>query len=209
MKFNLENLTPDIRHAKDMGAVIYDQEWLKNNGNDELYFMYRGLEEKNNLRYDITVVPAKMMGKEPVKTKGHYHAEGRGEVYMVLEGTAIYLMQKRNPENDSEIKDTFYIKAEKGDVAIIPSGYGHVTINPSATENLKMANWVSKDCKSDYSLFEKLKGACYYYVSDPESKKTKWIKNESYLSVPEIKKEKPIKSLPEDLDFLNNTYSGA
>lgn len=197
MEFNLEEITPDKRYLDDMRSVIYDKDFLESAENLELYYMYRGLEEKENLRYDITIIPAKMLGEEFVKTKGHYHKKGYGEVYMVLDGSAIYLMQKIKDNKPDEIEDVYAVKAEKGDVVIIPPYYGHITINPSGEKDLKMANWVSKDCMSDYSLYEKLQGACYFYT------KHGWIKNENYISVPEIRFEDPVKSLPEDLEFLN------
>ena len=157
--------------------------------------MYRCLEEKNGIRYDITVIPPAMLGLEFVKTKGHCHIGAYQEIYIVLEGEAIYLMS-RYAGQKGIISDVYAVKARKGDIIIIPSYYGHVTINPSETEELKMANWISSQCKSDYSLYEKMQGACYYYL------KTGWTKNNNYKSVPELRFEEPLKSLPEDLSFL-------
>lgn len=195
MNFDLSNIKPDVRYLDDMREVLFDKDFAKNSPNIALYNMYRGLEEKNGLRYDITVVPSNMLGSEFVKTKGHYHGGSYGEVYMVLEGSAIYLMQKKS-DND-EIVDTYFVQAHKGDVVIIPSYYGHITINPSETEELKMANWVSTKCMSDYSLYVKLQGAGYYFT------KQGWLKNENYKSVSELRQEQPVKELPEDLSFLN------
>lgn len=190
-KLNLKK--PDIRYLNDMREVIYDQEWLKTAPNFELYYMYRGIKEKGNLRYDITVVPSKMLSQEFVKTKGHEHLGKYGEIYTVLEGEAIYLMQKREGK---EIEDVYAVKAKKGDVIIIPPFYGHVTINPSS-KDLKMANWISKNCQSDYQWFEKMRGASYYYT------KNGWIKNKNYKKIPKLRFEKPKKSIPEDLSFLD------
>jgi glucose-6-phosphate isomerase len=195
MEYDLTKLTPDVRYLDDMREVLADKEFAKNSPNIALYNMYRGLEEKDGLRYDITTIPAKMLGSEFIKTKGHYHEGSYGEVYMVLEGTAIYLMQKHGAED--EVLDTYFVEAKKGDVVIIPSFYGHITINPSESENLKMANWVSEKCISDYSLYVKLQGAGYYYT------KNGWIKNENYKSVAELRQEQPVKSLPQDLSFLD------
>ena len=195
MEIDITKLTPDIRHLNDVREVLSDKDFAKNSENIELYYMYRGLEKKDGLRYDITVIPAKMLGNEFIKTKGHYHEGAYGEIYTVLQGTAIYLMQKRNETGD--IDDVYAVKAQKGGVVIIPSFYGHITINPSETEDLKMANWVSEECKSDYSLYEKNQGACYYYT------KQGWLKNEKYTNIPELRFESPVKSFPEDLSFLN------
>jgi glucose-6-phosphate isomerase len=194
MEIDLTKLIPDIRHASDMGEVLLDKNLAKNSPDVELYYMYRGVEQKDGLRYDITVIPAKMLGEEFVKTKGHYHMENWQETYTVLEGSAFYLMQRLG--EDGNIADVYAVTAKKGESIIIPSGYGHVTINPSETEKLKMANWVSPDCKVDYLPYEKLQGACYYYT------KNDWIKNKNYKNVPELRFEEPLKSLPENLSFL-------
>ena len=111
-------------------------------------------------------------------------------------------MQKTSGEN---VEDVCAVKAKKGESAIIPSFYGHVTINPS-DEDLKTGDWSSVATKSDYSLFQKLQGACYFYTKRPASAEGSgegtWIKNENYKNVPELRFEEPLKSVPEDLNFL-------
>ncbi|MCX6765064.1 MAG: glucose-6-phosphate isomerase [Candidatus Nealsonbacteria bacterium] len=194
MEVNLSDKTPDVRKLKDMEKVVYDKEWFKTANPDlELYYMYRMIEEKNGLRYDITVIPANMLGKEFTKTKGHNHAGYYGEIYIVLEGEGIYFLQKGDENN---IEDVCVVRAKKGDVISIPAGYGHVTINPNKTQELKMANWVKKEDKGNFSLFEKNQGACYYFTEQG------WIKNENYKNIPELRFEEPLKSVPENLDFL-------
>lgn len=195
MEADLKKLIPDIRKLSDMREVIFDKEWLKNAPGDiELYYMYRGVENKNSLRYDITVIPPAFLGSEFAKTKGHYHLENWQETYTVLKGSAIFLMQK--PDKNDGIADVYAVNAEEGESIIIKPGYGHVTINPSKTEELKMANWVSPDCKVDYKSYEGKNGACYYYT------KQGWTKNENYKTVPELHFEKALASIPEDLTFL-------
>ena len=193
MDYDLSKLTPDVRYLDDVRMVLADQEIAKTAPNTKLYFMYRGLEENDGIRYDITVIPARMFGNEFVKTKGHYHVGNYGEIYTVLEGEALYIMQKRKTEN--EIEDVYAVKAKKGDVVIIPSNYGHITINASDKE-LKMANWVASACMSDYSLFEKYQGASWYYTKEG------WVKNEKYKEVPVLRFEEPTKEVPQDLNFL-------
>lgn len=179
-----------------MKVVVYDKEWLDNAPDFDLYYMYRGVEEHRGIRYDITVIPAKTLGREFAKTKGHYHVGRHQEVYTVLEGQAIYLLQKKLHNIDDEIEDVYAVKCQKGDVVVIPSYYGHVTINPSETEELKMANWIFSGYKSDYAPFENLQGACWYYTQEG------WVKNERYKLVPELRWEEPLKTVPKDLEFL-------
>jgi len=133
-----------------------------------------------------------MLGEEFVKTKGHEHSIPCAELYLVLTGEAIFLMQKYKGD---KIEDVLAIKAEEGEAVIVPQDYGHVTINPSQI-TLKMANWINKKCRGIYDLFEKKEGACYYYTTSG------WLKNKNYQSVPELRFEKPLKSAPKNLKFL-------
>lgn len=179
-----------------MREVCFDAEWLKAAGNDNLYFMYRRVKQENGLNNNITVIPSKMLGKEFVKTAGHVHAGPQQEIYTVLEGEAIFLMQKGD---ENKIEDVYAVRAKAGESAIIPSFYGHVTINPSS-QDLKTSDWSSQTTKSDYSLFKKLNGACYFYIK--QNGEVKWLKNQNYKNVPELRFEEPLKEVPQDLSFL-------
>lgn len=193
MEINLSNTTPDKRYLKELQRVVFDQAWFASAQDIELYSMYRKLKVEDGLRYDITVIPPMMLGREFVKTKGHIHAGFYGEVYMVLEGEGLYFAQKGD---EHIIEDVFVVHAKKGDVVLIPAGYGHVTINPS-TMPLKTANWVAETDKGNFEPFERNQGACYYYVQPGN-----WIKNEHYKEVPPLRFEEPLKEVPKDLSFL-------
>ncbi len=171
----MELKNPDIRKLNDMKEVLYDQEWAKNAPNLELYFMYRGIEYKDGLRYDITEIPFQMLGQEFTKTKGHKHPGKFSELYQVLEGQAIFLMQKID---NGKVVDVYAIKAKKDDKVFIPAHYGHVTINPGP-EDLKMSNWVADGFENQGKL--------------------EWIKNEKYGELPELRFEEPNQSIPKNL----------
>jgi len=194
-EFNLENRTPDIRHLSDMRETLHDKDFAKNSPDTDLYLMYRKVKNENNLNFNITITLAKMLGDEFNKTKGHVHIGSYGEIYTVIEGKAIFLMQKGDGE---KIEDVYAVEAKAGESAIIPGGYGHITINPSETQDLRTEDWSSENCKSDYSMFVEKQGGCYYYT------KNGWIKNENYKSVPELRFEEPTKEFPKNLDFLKN-----
>ena len=185
-------IKPKIRSLKELKQVVYDKNWLRKTKDFPVYYMYRGVKKKGNLRYDITVIPSKMLNGEFAKTQGHHHPANYGEVYTVLKGKALFLMQK---VEKNKVRDVFAIKAKKGENIIVPPGYGHVTINPSG-ETLKLANWASNSSKSIYGLLGKKGGACYYYT------KTGWVKNKNYGKVPPLRFKKPLKALPKDLSFL-------
>ena len=89
----------------------------------------------------------------------------------------------------------YAVKARAGESVVIPEGYGHVTINPG-NGTLKLSNWVSPECVSDYKSIADKKGACHFYTVKG------WIKNDNYKKVPEMRFEEPLKEVPQDLDFL-------
>jgi len=180
---------PEVRYLDEMKNVLYDKKWVKQTPNLELYYILRGIKQKNDLRYDITIIPPHLLGEEFVKTKGHYHIGSYGELYKVLAGEGIFLIQKK------EIKGVYFIKAKRGDFILIPPNFGHTTINPSS-KTLKMANWISKKCKYDYKSIEKKRGFCYYLTI------CGWIKNKNYKKIPKLKEKKPLKSFPKNLNFL-------
>jgi len=227
---DLKKLKPDIRELKDIEDVVFDKEWLKTAENFKLYDMYRDLSEnnedrekiiKNNLRYDITVISPVMLGIEFNKTFGHDHPIVPGtsitypELYEVLEGEAIFLLQDSVDEN---IKDVFMIRAKTRDKIVIPPNYEHLIINASAKE-LKTCNWICRGFGSNiYKPFRLRHGFCYYATKN--GNEIEWVKNENYGNIPEprftqpnnfydlnLKKDELIYNLVNDfgkLDFLNN-----
>jgi glucose-6-phosphate isomerase len=133
----MEVKKPQTRYLYDMKSVLYDQRWVKNASNRELYYMYRGKKRKGDLRYDITIIPAKMLGQEFNRTKGNRNSKSYQELYTVLEGRAIFLMQKIKR---GQI-DIIAVEARKGQSVVFPARYAAITINPGNKE-LKIANWV-------------------------------------------------------------------
>jgi glucose-6-phosphate isomerase len=136
---------------------------------------------RQNLRYDITVMPPSVVCGEYVKTKGHYHPENRRgvrypEIYEVLGGSAEYILQ------DIQIKDVVVVSAKYRDLVLIPPGYGHVTINPS-DQTLVMANIVSDAFMSAYDGYEKFHGAVYYRMAGDG-----YVKNHNYPDVPPLRR---------------------
>lgn len=135
-----------------------------------LYLMYRDphrvqdeeIFRKHGIRYDITVLfPGTLGGKkgEYVKTIGHTHPTA--ELYEVLHGTALFVLQEITGENRM-----FFIKATRGEKVIIPPEFGHITVN-TGDEPLILADLFTDNTKSDYAFFKKHRGAAYW-ISPPE-----------------------------------------
>jgi glucose-6-phosphate isomerase len=197
LRFGPNEVEPDVRKLSDMRDVVQDMDWLKSAPDTDLYYMYRDLAMSRNdrsamldhhLRFDITVIPPGRLGAEYVKTAGHYHPCVPGtcvtypEVYEVLSGKAHYLLQKCE---GGKITDVVMIEAVAGDHAIIPPGYGHVTINPSNKE-LKMSNWVSRDFASEYEPYKKCGGAAYFELAGG-----RLIRNGRCNHIPDVRYLKP------------------
>ncbi len=158
---------------------------------EPLYFMYRDLARSDedrawlhqqNLRYDLTVIPARSLCGECVKTKGHFHPKnpqgaGYPEVYEVLEGEAHYILQTRG------FDDIVLVAAKAGDVVVIPPGYGHVSINPLRDAPLAMVNIVSTAFESEYGEYEARHGAAYFEMADGSMKR-----NPHYPHVPSLRR---------------------
>ncbi len=198
----------DKRRRRQMKEVLYETDA---DLPEVLYFMYRGLgyEEDvrrlscHGIRYDITVIPYAELGQEHVKTKGHYHPTVNSkditypEVYEVIGGRAIYLLQ-RPGSRAGDIDDVVLVRARPGDKVVIPPNYGHITVNPGPG-TLVMANLVAKGFDSIYEPIGERGGAAYYLLSDGSR-----VKNTNYARVPVPREVSPwgIKEWAES-DLLN------
>lgn len=216
LKFGDKIAVADVRKLHDMEDVVFDKEWFERTEarNKDLYYMFRDLAKSdadlqaikaNHLRYDITVIPAGMLGSEFIKTVGHYHPQVPGtdvsypEIYQVLEGSATYLLQKVEHDDEDSVLDVAVITAGKGDLVLVPPGYGHVTINAS-DKTLEMANWVCRDFSSVYEPIKRLSGSSYFLLEDG------FVKNLLYKNIPAIRYLKPLPSNDLGLSSGENMY---
>ena len=185
ISFGEEKVRPDVRTLGELSSVLLEQDSVMGIERNPAYFMYRNLAKNKadweritnaGLRYDITIIPPGRLGIEHVKTLGHFHPNAPNsdlaypELYQVMSGRGHYLMQKMGPEGG--VDDAVIVEARQGEIVLIPPGYGHVTINPMKLE-LRMANWVCRNFKSDYEVFKANQGAAYY-----ETVENEWIANE-------------------------------
>ena len=176
-------------------------------GPQVVYTMYRntGLDgdehllAKHRLRFDITVFAAGMLGREYVKTVGHYHPPARAEgiaypeVYEVLSGEALYLLQKVDDYKavpaEIQVEDVIAVRGRPGDKVIMPPDYGHVTVS-TLDVPLVMCNWVCDDFSSYYQSVEEARGFAYYRVR--ENNQGQWIINDNYAkAIPQVREARP------------------
>ncbi len=180
---------PAVRTLDAMREVLVDP---RASGPAVLYYMYRNVgrpEEKAKtepraLRYDITIIPPAKLGSEWTKTYGHYHPRtAKGpyypEVYEVLSGRAIYLLQRRDAQG--RIDDVLVIPAGPGEKVFMLPGYGHATINVGDAP-LAMANWVAGSFSSEYGDYKERHGAAYYALVEGDG--VRWEPNPHYGNLP-------------------------
>ena len=228
-KFNLvfedglPKVEPAIRTIEQMKDVLLDKALSEPK---ELYYMYRDvafdkdreLETKNQLRYDITVIKPDMLGKELMKTAGHYHPGNYPELYEVVWGEALCLQQKPSKNDPKIIEDVILVKAKTGDKIVCLPEYGHILINPSKSEPLITSNWVGTQFSSDYSLYKETQGAAYFVFEEGDDLKIEKSKFFSEVApIREVfpseriekfgleknKPQYPLINNPEKLRFLN------
>jgi glucose-6-phosphate isomerase len=183
-------------------------------GPDIVYWMYRdislprhaALRKNTGLRYDISVFRGDMFGSEFFKTAGHYHPYmpdlgltynlSWPEVYEVLYGEALYVLQKaddiyRDPFY-GQVEDFIIVHARPGQKVVMPPNYGHVTINPNPGRPLVMANWVCDHFASYYKSVEQAHGFCWYRVGGKKSGPS-WVPNRAYKQpLPAIREAKTL-----------------
>ncbi|MCL6473251.1 MAG: glucose-6-phosphate isomerase [Firmicutes bacterium] len=183
-KDDLPAVEPDIRHLQDFKEVLAPDSPLT--GPEDAYFMYRDVGfpkdkemfRQKNYRYDITTLQAGVVGRELLKTVGHYHPLVPGtnvtypEVYEVISGRAHYLCQK---VDGNRVLDFFVVEALPGQKVVIPPGYGHITINPE-DEPLVMSNVTADGFKSIYKPLEDLHGGAFYELAN-----FTWVQNKNYI----------------------------
>lgn len=209
----LLDVHPDVREFPSMRNYLKDPS--STFSRRDVYHIYRDVCFANdkekllaaNLQYDLTVMPSGKIGKEFVKTIGHYHNEKPGtgaaypEVYEVIHGQVFWLLQSASRDFE-RLEKVFLLTAGKGEKVVFPPGFGHITINPS-DETLVIANWKSRDCRGNYEPYEIHNGGAYYIcesqrllASGSTAADMDFLPNLSYNHVPPIEKASP-RELPQ------------
>lgn len=106
------------------------------------YDVCRDIKRQGNLRYDLTkLLPG-------CHTLGHYHLPRLPELFEVLSGRAVFLIQRN--------EETYVIEAEEKEKIIVLPDFSIRTINPSNTRDLIVSNWIDDKVKNIYNTFKKI-----------------------------------------------------
>jgi glucose-6-phosphate isomerase, archaeal len=144
---------------------------------DAAYWMYNGVYQRKDrgaldgspLRYDLTLIPPRLIGTEYIKTHGHLHSADAAsgltypEVYEVLVGTAHFFFQTLDLAGP-DAPAAFWIEAQAGDKVLVAPGLDHLAINPGPGL-LLVADVMAAGVSNIYERFRVAQGAAYYEVN--------------------------------------------
>ena len=170
--------------AIKMTGLLADEASLDRLGEEPFYDVYRGIAfpedldlfRKYKYRYDITVIMPGQINGECKKTSGHYHGwtarrtNTYAEVYEVLKGTALYVLQK-SPDFDTadpsglSIEDIILVTVPEGKTLLVPPGYGHCSVNIGEGP-LVFSNLAYVPCPLHYEPVKYYHGMSWYAFRD-------------------------------------------
>lgn len=123
-----------------------------------------------NVIYGIVIFPPGVFNGEYVKSSGQYHPPtppsgmATPEIYTVLSGTGLFLLQKASPPYD-RIEDVVLVEVRAGESFVVPPDYGHLQIN-LLSEPLVFSYAVMDGMKGQYEPFKQRQGAACYVMQD-------------------------------------------
>lgn len=157
------------KHEK-MQEVLLDPTAL---GPKVHYYMIRGGSDMRN----ITVWERGKVGREYIKTYGHYHIGKLDETYWILLGEGIVLQQKLVEENGKPVADRVAefkaIRVSRGDSCYMPPGYGHLVANIGTTflvtaddspVDFGDSEPIAMPGHADYDMVKQMHGFAYYVI---------------------------------------------
>jgi glucose-6-phosphate isomerase len=188
-----------VRTKADVSKVLLDGEEI--NDSTELYWIFQladaGQEQEVfdaiGVTYACVLLPSMKIGREFVKTQGHYHPPMPGttiqypEVYSHLFGEIYLYLQRRRDERPTVVDDCVLIDMREWSSVTIPPGYAHVLINPSSAPAAIAGLYASK-FKPDYLPFVELGGAAHYLIDDNGER---FIPNQRYEQSVPVRRPEP------------------
>lgn len=144
-----------------------------------------------NVVYGIVIFGPGVYDGEYVKSSGQYHPPtppsgmGTPEIYTVLSGTGLFLLQKARPPYD-RIEDVILVEVQAGETVIVPPDYGHLQINP-LPEPLVFSYAVMDGMKGQYKPFKKRQGAACYVMENGRDGGYRCVANPRYPEAPPVR----------------------
>lgn len=184
------------RRLVDMQSVLFESDGVSLD--TEIYWTYPLIDggpaaadlDQRGLTYSCVLLPPLKIGREFVKTQGHYHPPMPGsdvqypEVYTHLWGDPSLLLQRRRDDRAELVDDCVVIELRQGDSVTIPPGYAHILINRSR-QPAAIAGLYSRAFAPIYEPVIQLAGAAYYLIDDAVAPA---IPNPNYTDHPPLRR---------------------
>lgn len=187
-----------VRRLDELTPVALSPEVCRDNP-EIAYSMYNGVSHRDDttwltgvpIRYELTLIPARRLDREFIKTFGHLHTAEPGsgltyaEVCEVLVGTAHFFFQTLDPSGP-DAGQAFYIEAKAGDKIIIPPDFDHLTINPGPGP-LLFSDVIGLEVRGIYERYRMSRGAAYLEIAGADEQ-AQFIANPHYRRVAPLQK---------------------
>jgi glucose-6-phosphate isomerase len=184
------------RRAADLATVLFDADGLA--PTTEIYWTLPLADagpatatlDEFGLTYSCVLLPPLRVGREYVKTQGHYHPAmpnsdlSYPEVYTHLWGEPSLLLQRRAGGEADRIDDCLLIELRDGAAVTIPPGYAHILINPGG-QPAAVAGLYSRAFSPDYAPIARMAGAAYFLIDDDG---VRAIANPRYTNPPPLRR---------------------
>ncbi len=184
------------RIGEYLKPVLLDPEEVSSD--EELYHLFyiesassgaMDLLKHYDLNFTLVFLPPRSIGREYIKTSGHYHPPIPGtnldfpEVYTQFYGEFQLLLQRRATANLDRLEDCLVVEMTPGLTVTVPPGYGHAMVNTTNKPAL-MAGLYGRSFKPVPEPIRNRKGMAYYLLADDGGMRIE--PNTNYLDLPEL-----------------------
>lgn len=170
------------RSLEDLRPVLLDPECP---GPEVVYTVTSDFDPSGAWKNKTEIAPG-LLGREFLKTFGHYHGKHVDEIYAGVSGQGILLLQKKVVRDgrwvDDEVSEVLLVTARQGDRLTIKPEYGHSWSNTGSGPLLLFDNWASGHQEEDYRYIRKLHGMTYYLTK--EGNDVVPVPNPNYKNLP-------------------------
>ncbi|NBV76806.1 hypothetical protein EBR66_01435 [bacterium] len=144
-------------------------------GPEAHYYMISGEGKRPN----VTVWETGTVGGEYIKTYGHYHEGMLSDVYEVLDGEGIVLLQKLG-NMEGVVEEFRCMPCKKGDRILMPAFWGHVIVNTGKTCLVTLDSSTGSG-SARYEEVKRMNGFAYYIKE--QNGKPFLVRNPRYTEV--------------------------
>lgn len=178
-KRSLDSIRPSLRNSDCEGPeVVYSIAM-------DVGKQIHAAELKNRmLLFGVVTYASGKLGSEPIRSQGHVHKVSKHsewsppEVYEIWSGSAYIYMQEFAKDDPGRC---FAVRAEPGDVVVVPPYWAHATISADPITALTFGAWCDREYGFEYADIRSRQGLAWYPVIQ-EDGTMNWHRNDRYLT---------------------------